>query len=150
MNRKHGYSTAEPRLYRIWKTMKARCNNTHRAKFAIYGGRGIRVCDEWSKSPAAFVEWALDNGYRDGLQIDRIDVNGGYSPDNCRWVTPLQNARNRRNNRRLVIDGISKCVTEWIEGTDISRFTVYWWMNQNGAEYAADRIKAAMEKEGAA
>lgn len=143
MNRKHGYSTAEPRLYRIWKTMKARCNNTHRAKFAIYGGRGIRVCDEWSKSPAAFVEWALDNGYSDGLQIDRIDVDGGYNPDNCRWVTPQQNARNKRNNVLLTVNGERKTAAEWGELLGVSRYTVYKWVKQKGAEYAEKRLSAS-------
>ena len=140
----------QPRLYSIWQTMKGRCNNPNRTKYKDYGGRGIKVCETWDKSAAAFVDWALSNGYRDGLQIDRIDVNGGYNPDNCRWVTPKQNARNRRNNRRIVIDGVSKCVSEWCEGAGISRFTGYWWINSKGAQYAADRIKAAMVKEGAA
>ena len=86
------------RLYRIHMSMKTRCGQMGtRHKFACYyEDRGIRVCDEWLDR-TKFFEWAFSNGYADDLQIDRIDNDKGYSPDNCRWVTPKENQHNRRD-----------------------------------------------------
>lgn len=78
--------------------MIERCNNANHRKYSNYGGRGITVCQAWLDSPQAFVDWALANGFSPELQIDRIDNNKGYSPDNCRWVTARDNIRNRSNS----------------------------------------------------
>ena len=87
------------------------------------------------------MDWAFANGYEEGLQIDRIDVNGNYEPSNCRWVTPKENSRNRRNTVFLTVDGETKCVAEWCEIVDVSQYTVYWWIRTKGKEYAEQRIK---------
>lgn len=91
---KHGEWTTK--LWGHWSAMRRRCNTASTGNFAIYGGRGIKVCDEW-KDYLAFREWALENGYDDSLSLDRVDVNGDYCPENCRWVTAKEQARNRRN-----------------------------------------------------
>jgi len=82
--------------------MKQRCYNRKHDHYPTYGGRGIRVCDEWLASFDAFQQWATQNGYRPGLQLDRIDNERGYTPDNCRFVTPADNARNKRPRERPI------------------------------------------------
>lgn len=98
--RKHGESYGSghyTKLYGVWSAMKRRCQNPHTMWYEQYGGRGIKVCDEWQEY-MPFRKWAMDNGYAEGLSIDRIDVNGDYCPKNCRWVDMKTQQNNRRNN----------------------------------------------------
>ncbi len=118
---KHGLSRT--RLYRIWALMKDRCTNVNCPTYSCYGGRGITFCDEW-KSFENFHDWAINNGYKDLLTIDRIDVNGNYEPSNCRWSTMKEQGRNRRNNRNITINGKTMCLSEWCEIYGIDFYTV--------------------------
>ena len=138
-HRIHGACCDHPDLYGVWCSMKSRCENPNRGKFKDYGSRGIEVCKEWHDS-WEFVKWALANGYHKGLQLDRINNDLGYSPYNCRWVTPKQNSRNRRSNKFLMVNGIEKCVAEWCETMPISPYTVYYWIRVKGVAYAEQRL----------
>lgn len=115
---KHG--DCNSRLYEIWKGINKRCNYKQYKQYNDYGGRGIRVCDEW-KEYTAFREWALLNGYRDDLTIERIDNNSGYNPDNCRWIAKAEQSRNRRNV--IIYNGL--CVAEWARIKGISKNIIY-------------------------
>lgn len=110
--RKHGYEGTK--VYRLWSYMKERCFSPQHKSYDTYGGRGITVCDEWL-DPKTFIEWALANGYEEGteLTLDRIDPNGNYEPNNCRFATVLEQQNNRRNNHIVTIKGETKTIAEW-------------------------------------
>lgn len=93
---KEKHSKTGTRLYRIWNKMKDRCYNPNHSKFEYYGGSGIKICDSWKNSFINFEKWAMQNGYSDTLSIDRIDIYGDYTPDNCRWETQYTQCRNTR------------------------------------------------------
>ena len=112
------------KLYSHWSIMKARCYNPKHNRYELYGGRGITVCAEWVNSFEVFRDWALANGYRDGLTIDRKDNDGPYSPDNCRWATAKQQGNNRRCNRMITCNGETHTLAEWAELTGIKRQTI--------------------------
>lgn len=111
-------------LYCKWQGMKYRCYNPRAIQFHNYGARGIRMCDEWRTSFASFKDWALKNGYRAGLSIDRIDVNGNYEPSNCRFADNKTQGRNRRYNMLVTYNGIRATVADWAERTGVPYTTM--------------------------
>lgn len=102
------------RLYKTWMGMRCRCSYTNDKAYNAYGGKGIKVCDEWQKFES-FRQWALANGYADNLTIDRIDNNGNYEPNNCRWVDRKTQANNRTSNRIITYNNESHTLSEWAE-----------------------------------
>ena len=96
---KYGHGKTNTRLYHIWRTMKARCLDKNSQKYNRYGGRGISIYEEWRENFQSFFEWAMANGYRDDLSIDRIDVDGNYEPGNCQWITISENSKKAWKDR---------------------------------------------------
>lgn len=117
LNKTHGKHNS--RLSRIWRTMKSRCNNPNVKVYPRYGGRGIQVCREWNDSFLKFYEWALASGYADDLTIDRIDNNGNYCPENCRWVTVKEQNNNRSSCHFLTAFGKTQTISQWSREVDI-------------------------------
>ena len=117
--RKHGFANKE-RLYETWQNMKRRCNNPRNKRYKQYGARGIKVCAEWEHDYVAFRNWAMSNGYADDLTIDRIDVDKGYSPDNCRWVGAKIQANNMTRNRFITFRGKTMTLSQWAEELGLS------------------------------
>lgn len=120
--------------YRAWRSMINRCTRTSQKDYPAYGGRGIRVCDRWMHSFAAFME---DMGERpDGMSLDRIDNDGNYEPHNCRWATAEQQMNNRRANHVLTLDGDTMTMAQWARRIGISRSLMAWRIEAWGSERA--------------
>ena len=101
------------KIYHCWSNMKKRCYNPKSAMYSRYGARGITVCEEWLNDFNAFYEWAISNGHKDNLSIDRIDLNGNYEPSNCRWATKYEQANNKSINHFIEYKGEKMSLAEW-------------------------------------
>ena len=117
------------RLQEIYYSMKKRCYNKNQVHYKSYGGRGITVCDEWRDNSKSFYNWALSHGYSDKLTLDRIDVNKGYSPENCRWATWEEQRNNKRNNRVISFNGKSLTLKQWSLELDIPYYVLEHRLN---------------------
>jgi hypothetical protein len=102
-------------LYNTWNRMISRCNNPQNPKYYAYGGRGIKVCDEWKVNYDTFYKWAIENGYQIGLWIERIDNDGNYCPENCKWATRKEQMNNTRRNHLIEYKGETKTLAQWCE-----------------------------------
>ena len=109
------HKLSKSRLYIIYNQMKSRCCRPTDVAYPNYGRRGIKICEEWKNNFKAFYDWAMANGYKDNLTIDRINNNGNYEPSNCRWCNKKEQARNTRHNHYITYRGVTHCVTEWAE-----------------------------------
>lgn len=132
---RHGLSRHP--LYSVWNDMKQRCLNKRYKNYKGYGGRGIKVCDEWI-GVQGFHDWAIANGYEKGLSIDRIDVNGNYEPSNCRWVDSATQGNNRRDNHYVIYHGEKYTLSEVCRMLDLNYPTI------------ASRLKAGLSIDEAA
>lgn len=120
-----------PNKLRIcWRNMNKRCYEETDIQYPNYGGRGIKVCDEWHNSLKVFVDWALNSGYSDNLTIERIDVNGNYCPENCTWIPKEQQSRNTRKSRIFEWKGQFLTVAEIARMENISQYTLYCRLNK--------------------
>lgn len=121
--RLHGASRTK--LYKCWLWMRKRCRDRTNPKNYRYAGRGIKVCDEWEQSFEAFRDWALANGYQEGLTIDRIDNDGNYEPNNCRWVTRKIQNNNRSDNNVITYKGKTQTLREWCDELGLIYHRIY-------------------------
>lgn len=119
-----GYANDEP-LFTVWCGIRKRCLSPKSHNYANYGGRGVEICEQWLDNYPAFREWSLKNGYCKGLSIDRIDVNGDYSPENCRWVDGLVQQNNRRCNINVIFQNQTHTLKEWSRIRSINYQTLY-------------------------
>ena len=120
INKTHGQYGS--RLYRVWNAMRQRCGNANNQNYHLYGAEGKTVCQEW-QTFESFYEWAV-KGYRAGLTIERIDNRKGYSPDNCKWVTPQEQSNNTRRNRFIAYNGQTKTMAQWAKEYHINYNTL--------------------------
>lgn len=139
MRRVAGKSFYKEPWFGSYRSMFGRCYREKNCSYKHYGGRGIKVCKEWHDIEK-FEEWVLSSGYVNGMSLDRIDLNKDYSPENCRWATPKQQANNRRNTVFLEYKGEKHIITEWAEIIGINRSTL------NNRIYRGWTVEKALEK----
>ncbi|MEC1716608.1 hypothetical protein [Schinkia azotoformans] len=121
--RTHGMT--DTKLYSMWRDLRNRCYNKNVDRYQNYGGRGITVCNEWKEAFEPFMEWAFSNGYKEGLTIDRIDVNGNYEPSNCRFISKKAQMRNKTSNVMINYYGNTICIKELSEITGLNDKMLY-------------------------
>lgn len=119
---KHG--GAKTKLNKVWRNMKDRCYNPNNKRYPHYGGRGIIVCQEWKEDYVSFRDWAIRNGYQVGLSLDRIDNNGIYCPQNCRWIDSVTQNNNFSRNQFITFNGVTLSISQWAKRTGIHRNTL--------------------------
>lgn len=124
------------RLYQIYTSMKDRCYRVKARDYARYGAKGIRVCSEWLASFDAFRDWALQNGYADNLTLDRKEVSGPYSPENCRWSTYKEQANNKSNTKYITYEGVTRTASEWADLLGVSVAAVHGHYRRTGTPYS--------------
>lgn len=139
------YGVSHERLFPVWSAIRRRCYSTNDDFYSIYGGRGIVMCEEWKNNYPAFRNWALSSGWKEGLSIDRIDNNGPYCPENCRWATAKEQANNRRSNRRFSAFGETLNIQQWSERLGIPYNRLRYRLVQRGMS-----VQGAMEDLGMA
>ena len=127
------------KLYMVWYGMKGRCYNHGNKHYQNYGGRGITICIEWRNDIKAFARWALENGYEDGLTLDRTDNDKEYSPSNCRWATRKEQANNVRRNLRITYQDETLTAPQWAErfGININTLKKRYFKGLRGTELFA-------------
>ena len=118
------HNKSKTKLYYAHQDIKSRCYNPKNKFFKDYGGRGIKVCDEWIKDFEMFYEWSIKNGFRKGLSIDRIDNDGDYSPENCRWVDMRTQNRNKKSNVYVTYKGKTQLLVDWANEKGMNRGTL--------------------------
>ena len=119
------HGMCKTRIYKIWINMKSRCNNPKATFYSYYGGRGIKVCTEWNDSFDSFYKWSIEMGYNDSLTIDRIDNNGDYCPNNCRWATTDEQANNKSTSHYVEYGGQKHTIAQWAKITGFRQGTIY-------------------------
>ena len=139
-HKKYENSKVGGRVYDTWNRMIHRCYDINHHKYLSYGARGIKVCDEWKNNYDTFYKWAIENGYREGLWIERIDNDGDYCPENCKWATRKEQMRNTRRSKHIEYNGETHCLAEWCEILNLYYPTI------NGRLHKGWSIEKSFEK----
>lgn len=131
------HNQSKTKLYNVWCGIKRRCYNTHQKSYKNYGAKGIIMCCEWLENFQNFYDWAINNGYKEGLSIDRINPSGNYEPLNCRWIGKKEQACNKTTNVNIEYNGEKHCIAEWARILGIKRETLKTRLNNGwGVEKA--------------
>lgn len=139
------HNSSKTPLYRLWDSMKRRCENPKSKDFKWYGGKGVSVCEAWHDF-SEFQKWAIESGYKKGLSIDRIDSNKDYSPDNCRLI-PLSENSSVAHTMYLTVDGETLSYSQWAKLLGLHRGVISKWMKV-GEDYAVLKVKEGMSGTG--
>jgi hypothetical protein len=119
------HNLSKTKIYHVWAGMKDRCLNENNKAYKHYGERGVTVCEEWQKDFMSFYNWSMQNGYEEGLSVDRINNNGNYEPSNCRWVDMKSQCNNHRRNVLITFDGKTQNIQQWANELNIKHSTLY-------------------------
>ena len=136
--RAHWFSV---RLEGIYYKIKNRCYNKNNKAYRFYGAKGVHMCDYWLNNPQAFNDWSLENGYNEELTIDRIDPAKDYSPENCRWITSIQNSKWKSTTNKITVHGITDSGKGWARRLGIGVNAVNRWKREHGIDYCINNIK---------
>lgn len=130
INRSTIHNMSKSRIFHIWFAIKRRCTEKNYRAYNHYGGRGIKICDEWKNDFTTFYNWAIVNGYNDKLTIERIDVNGNYEPNNCKWATRIEQANNKRTNKHITYKEQTRTLKEWCNLLQLPYGTILYRINK--------------------
>jgi hypothetical protein len=139
IDRNTSHMMSNSRIYIIYRGIMGRCYNKSNTAYVNYGGIGIIMCDEWIKSFDVFYEWAINNGYSDGMSIERVNVNGNYCPENCTWIPKHEQALNKRNSVFITIGGIKKNMCVWMRQFGIKSVKPYVDYKKYGEEFVIQK-----------
>lgn len=135
------------RLRGIFHDMKRRCYDPRRPDYKNWGGKGIKICDEWLKDPGNFERWAFENGYTDNLTIDRIDGNKDYCPENCRWITRAENASKKSTTIYIEVDGVTLNLSEWARKLEMLESHFQYYNKKYGTKKTKEHIRELLSKQ---
>lgn len=141
--RNYGYEFKDKYLSTLFSGIKKRCYNSKCYEYKWYGEKGIKICDEWINNPLSFEEWALSNGYKDGLTIDRIDENKDYCPENCRWITLEDNAKWKSTTNEIEVNGVIDSGRGWSKRLGYGVNYINTYIRNNGID---ETVKFIQEK----
>lgn len=139
------YYWENKRLHKIFDGMRARCYDKTNKSYQTYGGKGIRICEEWLKNPRAFETWAINNGYKNNLTIDRINSDKDYCPENCRWVTFADNAKYKSTTHLIEVDGVTHTGRDWALILKVGKNRINIFVKEYSEEIAEEFIRKRLQ-----
>ena len=141
------HNSINSRISHIFNLMKRRCYDPKNKSYRWYGGKGIKICDEWIYSPSSFVKWSLENGYEENLTIDRIDASKDYSPQNCKWITMEENARKDKKSNLITVNGMTLTGRQWSKEIKKGVNYVNTYIRTHGIDNTKEMIKLRLSGE---